>query len=157
MISQLKTMPMATNFATNSLIYANVFFTIVDEFITFSSSVKKPTLVSYVSTMMETFYHQKSTAFMEYEVVMKNILRSKQDEKDKIVKKLKEKTKEERSVINELKKHKLGEWGRGLQKGLVQYDVNVFADERNLFLEDEMRETNDLSGYDEEYNHVDNE
>ena len=75
----------------------------------------------------------------------------------KIVKKLKEKTKEERSVINELKKHKLGEWGRGLQKGLVQYDVNVFADERNLFLEDEMRETNDLSGYDEEYNHVDNE
>uniref|UniRef100_A0A6C0LTK7 Uncharacterized protein n=1 Tax=viral metagenome TaxID=1070528 RepID=A0A6C0LTK7_9ZZZZ len=157
MISQLKTMPMATNFATNSLIYANVFFTIVDEFITFSSSVKKPTLVSYISTMMETFYHQKSTAFMEYESVMKNILRSKQDEKDKIVKKLKEKTKEERAVINEMKKHKLGEWGRGLQKGLVQYDVNVFADERNLFLEDEMRETNDLSGYDEEYNHVDNE
>jgi hypothetical protein len=113
--------------------------------------------MNYVINVLETFYQQKSTTFIDYESVMKQILRSKQDEKDKIVKKLKEKTKEERAVINELKKYKLGEWGKGLQKGLVEYDENVFEQERNLFLEDEMREINDLSGYDEDYNHEDHE
>jgi len=132
-----------------------MFFTIVNEFITFQSSANKPILLSYVTAVMETLYQQKSSTFMEYDMVMKQILRSKQDEKDKLVKKLKEKTEEELNVIKELKKYKLGEWGRGLQKGLVHYDENVFVDERNLFLEEEVREINDLSGYDEEYNHED--
>uniref|UniRef100_A0A6C0EG72 Uncharacterized protein n=1 Tax=viral metagenome TaxID=1070528 RepID=A0A6C0EG72_9ZZZZ len=157
LFSQIKMLPMQDNISTNILMYSTILFTIMNEFITLDNQVGKPILMNYVINVLETFYQQKSTTFIEYESVMKQILRSKQDEKDKIVKKLKEKTKEERAVINELKKYKLGEWGKGLQKGLVEYDVNVFEQERNLFLEDEMREINDLSGYDEDYNHEDHE
>ena len=157
LFSQIKLLPMQENMATNALMYSTMFFTILNEFINMESGVGKPILMNYIINVLETFYQQKSTTFMDYESVMKQILRSKQDEKDKIVKRLKEKTKEERAVINELKKYKLGEWGKGLQKGLVEYDENVFEQERNLFLEDEMREINDLSGYDEDYNHEDYE
>ena len=157
LFSQIKMLPMQDNISTNILMYSTMLFTIMNEFIVLDNQVGKPILMNYLINVLETFYQQKSTTFMDYDSVMKQILRSKQDEKDKIVKRLKEKTKEERAVINELKKYKLGEWGKGLQKGLVEYDENVFEQERNLFLEDEMREINDLSGYDEEYNHEDHE
>ena len=157
LFSQIKMLPMQENISTNILMYSTILFTIMNEFITLENQVGKPIIMNYLINVLETFYQQKSTTFMDYDSVMKQILRSKQDEKDKIVKKLKEKTKEERAVINELKKYKLGEWGKGLQRGLVEYDENVFEQERNLFLEDEMREINDLSGYDEEYNHEDHE
>ena len=157
LFSQIKMLPMQENISTNILMYSTILFTIMNEFITLENQVGKPILMNYLISVLETFYQQKSTTFMDYNSVMKQILRSKQDEKDKIVKKLKEKTKEERAVINELKKYKLGEWGKGLQKGLVEYDENVFEQERNFFLEDEMREINDLSGYDEDYNHEDYE
>ena len=110
-------------------------------------NVPKQLIDKYINNIFISFYQQQNTTMISYKQVMKQILKSKQDEKDKIVKKLKEKTKEERKVINQLKKYKLGEWGKGLQKGLVSYDENVFAEERNLFIEDEIREINDLSLY----------
>ena len=70
------------------------------------------------------------------------------DEKDKIVKKLRRKTKEERKVINELKKHKIGEWGRGFD--VANYGDELFMDERNIFLQDELREINQMTRQNED-------
>ena len=46
-----------------------------------------------------------------------------------------------------MKKHKLGKWGRGLDKSLYVYDARVQDEERQQFIGLEMNENNDLSEY----------
>ena len=148
LFNHIKILPDKSNYTTNILIYTYFFYVFILKFIDTIENVPKQLIDKYLNNVFVSFYQQKITTMTSYDQIMKQILKSKQDEKDKIVKKLKRKSKEERKVINELKKYKLGEWGKGLSKGLVTYDENVFTEEQNLFMDDEDRENNDLTYYD---------
>ena len=62
---------------------------------------------------------------------MERVLRAKEKEKDDITEKLKSLSDDDRNVEKIFKNHKLGEWSKGLQKGLTQYDEDTYDDERN--------------------------
>ena len=60
----------------------------------------------------------------DIESLKKRMLKSKEREKDRMTKKLKKKSDDEREVSNILKQSKLGEWNIGEQKGHRTYDKN---------------------------------
>jgi hypothetical protein len=60
---------------------------------------------------------------------MDNIFKLKEKEKNKVTDRLKSLTNDERNVDTMLKVNKLGLWNKGLQKGLTQYDKNVYDEE----------------------------
>jgi hypothetical protein len=70
---------------------------------------------------------------------MNSIFKEKGIEKNKITDKLSLLTIEERKVNTTLKINKLGDWGKGLRKGLVIYDKDVYDEEI-----EEMREIMDI-------------
>jgi hypothetical protein len=65
-----------------------------------------------------------------YKSLMDLILRAKEKEKDDITDYLKNMADEERAVDNLFKKHKLGAWSKGEQKGLHSYDTKTYDQER---------------------------
>jgi len=69
-----------------------------------------------------------------YEEILKNVGRSKEKEKQNIIKKLKNMTIEERSVEDMMKKYRLEDWNVGQQKGLFQYDKDTYNRERDDLL-----------------------
>ena len=66
----------------------------------------------------------------DIEILKKRVLKSKEREKDRMTKKLKKKSDDEREVSNILKQNKLGEWNIGEQKGHRIYDKNFRDDNR---------------------------
>ena len=80
------------------------------------------------------FSINKSNINLSYENIMKKINRSSEREKTDKTTRLKEFTDEQREVNKLFKKHKLGEWGKGLQKGLTQYVKETYDDERSEIL-----------------------
>ena len=80
----------------------------------------------YLLTIMNIFIKTKKEINYSYQDMMDLVNRAKEKEKDDITRKLKDLTDEERAVDNELKKHKLGDWGLGLQKGLTQYVADFY-------------------------------
>ena len=93
-------------------------------------------LSEYLSSMLFIFINTKNTINFSYQGMKDLINRAKEKEKDEITQKLKDLTDEEREIDTELKKHKLGDWGLGLQKGLTQYDPGFYDRE---FLENEKK------------------
>ncbi len=85
------------------------------------------------------FISNKSNINLSYEDIMKKVNRSSEREKSDKTTRLKEFTDEQREVNKLFKKHKLGEWGKGLQKGLTQYVKETYDEERSEILN---RQTN---------------
>ena len=111
-------------------------------------------IIRFVIDLITMFMNDKSVLNKNYESVMKNVLRDRETEKDKKTTYLKDLTSDERSVDNILKKHKIGKWGIGLEKGLFSYDKDFYDAERteqmldDFFKEnrmDNLIEENDLS------------
>ena len=75
-------------------------------------------LITYIGMMNE----HKNIINVSYTDLMDKLLKSKNFEKNQITDRLKLKTDEERKVDNNLKINKLGDWGKGLEKGLRIYD-----------------------------------
>ncbi len=113
---------------------------IYDETIKYNSKI----FIIEILDMLNNKYDNSNTS---YEDVVKKTLRLKEKEKDDLTKKLKLKSEDELEVDNFLKKHKLGKWGRGLDKKLYVYDEKVQDEERQQFIGLEMNENNDLSEY----------
>ena len=72
----------------------------------------------------------KSNINFSHEEIMKKISRSSDKEKTTKTTRLKELTEEQREINKLFKSHKLGEWGKGLQKGLTQYVKETYDEER---------------------------
>ena len=84
----------------------------------------------------------KTTFDFSYEDIMKRVGRSKEKEKQGIIKKLRKMSIEERGVEDMLKNYRLEHWNVGQQKGLFQYDKETYKRERDELLaglEDEVR------------------
>ena len=77
-------------------------------------------------TIINIFIDTKKEINYSYQDMMDLVNRAKEKEKDDITRKLKDLTDEERAINNEFKKHKLGDWGLGLQKGLTQYVADFY-------------------------------
>ena len=87
------------------------------------------TLAEYLAeTLIASINTKKNINYSQQEI--KDLVnRAKEREKDDITTKLKDMTDEERNIDTELKKHKLGDWGIGLQKGLTQYVPDFYDKE----------------------------
>jgi len=96
----------------------------------------KKELKNNISEMLKTFImilkKQKDDINISYDSIMDKIFKIKEAEKSMFTSELKAKSEEERNVDTELKRNKLGRWNRGLQKGLTEYDENVWEEEQNM-------------------------
>jgi hypothetical protein len=74
-------------------------------------------LIVYINIMTN---HKKDND-ISYDEVSDMVFKIKQREKNSLTDKLKEKDDEGRNIDNLFKKYKLGDWNKGLQKGLTEY------------------------------------
>ena len=89
------------------------------------------TIRSLLNDLCEILMKNKNYINYNYDTMMERIMRAKVKEKDNITYELKEMSDEEREVQNLFKTHKLGKWGKGLQKGLITYQAETYEEERN--------------------------
>ena len=108
------------------------------------SENKKPVSSDVLSTyfigIFDIICNEKDVINYNYESIMERVLRAKEKEKDDITEKLKSKSDDERNVENIFKNHKLGEWGKGLQRGLTQYDEDTYDEERQRLEDNALKE-----------------
>jgi len=90
-------------------------------------------LGTYIS-LMET---QKKKFNLNNEDIVRNVLKAKEKEKNKITKRLGDLTVEEREVENILKNQRLGDWSLGQTRALYEYDSEQYDKERQE-IEDDM-------------------
>ena len=74
-------------------------------------------LIAYINIMSD----DKKDNDISYDDISDLVFKMKQKEKNDLTKKLKLKSDEERAIDNLFKKYKLGDWNKGLQKGLTEY------------------------------------
>jgi len=87
-------------------------------------------LLQYMTIMRD----HKDIIDLSYDKIMDKVFKIKEREKDTFTDRLKSKTKEERNVDTIMKINKLGEWGKGLQKGLTTYIKENYDDERDIMM-----------------------
>ena len=89
-----------------------------------------------VSKLLCSYIHiledQKSIVSLDYNKIMDMIFKSKNYEKNELVQRIVDLTKEEKTIDTILKINKLGVWNKGLQKGLTTYVIDGDDSERNL-------------------------
>ena len=102
--------------------------------------VSSDVLSTYFISIFDIICNEKDVINYNYESIMERVLRAKEKEKDDITEKLKSKSDDERNVENIFKTHKLGEWGKGLQKGLTQYDEDTYDEERQRLEDNALKE-----------------
>ena len=95
-------------------------------------------LAQLLIAYFETIDNDKSIIDYDNKSVREAITRLKDKEKDDIVNKFKGMSKNELIVENLQKNLRLGEWNKGLQKGLTTYVADTYEQERAI-LEKEMR------------------
>jgi hypothetical protein len=89
----------------------------------------KGKIADLISTFLNIMNENKEIVDIDYDKIMDNIFKLKEKEKNKVTDRLKALTNDERRVENVLKNNKLGVWGKGLQKGLTEYDKKVYDEE----------------------------
>ena len=78
---------------------------------------------------------------LSYDDIVKTINRSKEKEKQRMMKYLGDMNIQDRKVEDMMKRHKIGRWNVGLQKSMYLYDKDAYDRERNEIQPDEMNET----------------
>jgi hypothetical protein len=87
-------------------------------------------IVNVMVTFINLIEKDKSAINYNYKSLMELILRSKEKEKDDITDYLKKVTPEEKETEILYKKHKLGRWNKGEQKGFHSYEQKTYDEER---------------------------
>tara|TARA_Y100000389_G_C17471266_1_gene531324 strand:- start:8487 stop:13931 length:5445 start_codon:yes stop_codon:yes gene_type:complete len=92
------------------------------------------------NTFLAILCRTQGSVEQSYEKIAKKALRAREKEKDLIVDYLTNMGDEAREVENAFKKHSIGRWSVGMQKGFKQYDKDTYDDERSLMDEQATRE-----------------
>jgi hypothetical protein len=87
-------------------------------------------LLQYMIIMQD----HKDIVDISYDKIMDKVFKIKEREKDTFTDRLKGKSDEDRNVDTIMKINKLGEWGKGLQKGLTTYVKENYDEERDMML-----------------------
>ena len=74
----------------------------------------------------------KNTVDFSYEKIQDTVFKLKEKEKNMLTDRLQMKSDEEREIDTLLKKNKLGDWSKGLQRGLVEYDKDYYDKEKEF-------------------------
>lgn len=102
---------------------------------------KRDQLNKKIATLLGTYISimesQKKKLDLNNEDIVKNVLKAKEKEKNKITKRLGDLTVEEREVENILKNQRLGDWSLGQTRALYEYDADQYDKERQE-IEDDM-------------------
>lgn len=81
---------------------------------------------------MEIIINHKNLIDIDYSEIEDRAFKLKENEKNMVTDRLQNLTDEMRDIDTLLKKHKLGVWGKGLQKGLTQYVKDDYENEKDL-------------------------
>lgn len=92
-------------------------------------------VAGYMVMILEIEKSNKNTIDISYEDIMKRVNRAKEREKQNMIGKLEELTKEERKVEDKFKLYRLDKWNIGQQKGLIEYNKDVYEREVNELIE----------------------
>jgi len=104
-------------------------------------------LVTFLSIEKDT----KKAINKSYKTINERVLRTKLDEKKTITDYFKNMLDDERKVEYTLKKMKMGRWNLGMQKGVFEYDKNVYDKERSDIVSLLIDEKNEISGGSDDY------
>lgn len=99
----------------------------------------KEELQARVASLVLAFLHverdTKSMLNLSYEEVMQRTRRSKDKEKQGIIKYLGDMSIQERRIEDMFKNYRIGRWNVGQQSGLIEYDKDTYDRERNELLQ----------------------
>ncbi len=105
---------------------------------------KREELNKKIAKLLHTYIiimeNQKKKLNINNEDIIKNVLKSKEKEKNKVTKRLGDLTVEEREVENIHKNHRLGNWNLGQTRALFEYDENQYDKERKEIEDDFLME-----------------
>lgn len=90
-----------------------------------------------------------------YNVIMDNVFRLQEGEKHQFTERLDSMTDEQRDVNVIMKINKLEEWGKGLKRGILSYDADIYDEEREAMLKIESNQQMLLSNPDIEDRNID--
>jgi hypothetical protein len=107
-----------------------------DEYIRSPGELKKlqTNVANLLLQYMNIMRDHKDIIDISYDKIMDKVFKIKEREKDTFTDRLKAKTDEERNVDTIMKINKLGEWGKGLQKGLTSYVKEDYDEERDMMM-----------------------
>ena len=91
----------------------------------------KKNVCNVIVALLNKGIYDKEMLNINYSNIIKKTERSKDYEKKQIIKYLGKMSIEQRKIEDEHKKYKLGIWNVGQQKGLIHYDKNTYARERD--------------------------
>ena len=129
----------------------------------------KERVCNLLLTFLDVERENKSTIDYSYDEIIRLTNRSKQTEKEGIIKYLGDMSIEERKVEDMFKNYRIGLWNVGQQTGLIEYDKETYDRERNELLQqlyenggedmttEMVREINDIDGERFEYDDVDDD
>jgi hypothetical protein len=92
----------------------------------------KTGVASLLLTYLRLIKDNQYTTDYSYEEVMDYVFKLKEREKDLFTDKLQGMTDEQRDVDNILKEYRLGDWSKGLQKGVTKYVGKTYDEEREI-------------------------
>jgi hypothetical protein len=87
-------------------------------------------VASFINEVVGIFNNTKRQLNYTYDEIIHRVNVSKEKEKDQFTKRLKDLSDEEREIENIMKGHKMGDWAKGLSKGVTQYTRDTYDDER---------------------------
>ena len=97
-------------------------------------SGEKSSLSEKIASLLNSYANiicsHKNDINYSYDEIMSLVHRAEEREKDNITDFFKNLSESEREIQNYFKKHKLGQWNKGLQKGLRIYQGDTYDDER---------------------------
>ena len=129
----------------------------------------KERVCNLLLTFLDVERENKSTIDYSYDEIIRLTNRSKQTEKEGIIKYLGDMSIEQRKVEDMFKNYRIGRWNVGQQTGLIEYDKETYDRERNELLQqlyenggedmttEMVREINDIDGERLEYDDVDDD
>lgn len=105
----------------------------------------KERVAELIITFIEIEQVNKHALNITYNDIINKVNRSKDEEKQGIIKYLGKMNIDERKIEDMFKKHKLGRWNIGMQKGIFQYDQSTYDRERNELISKLYEDTPDIS------------
>jgi hypothetical protein len=111
----------------------------------------KKTICSMILVFINFEKYNKSITNQSYEKIAKRVSKSKKDEKDSITSYLENMEVDERKIEDSLKQYKLERWNAGQQKGLIQYDQQLYDEQ---FEANKIRLVEDLNNSDFNLNEI---
>ena len=140
---------------TNIYVQIYLFYVLHNELLVILEDAGIPQMkhdgIEFVNNLLELCSLRIEHVYIDKTYVEKKIVQSKEMEKNRITNELFELSDEERETYLMLKKHKLGRTGKGLSKSIFTYVGEDYIANRDLFVEAEERENNDISNMNEDY------